>query len=117
MVLAALIGLHVFTRFIYSKVTRIASANSLQSITFQLLFSFVYLFGLHGFSIIKIGIILTINYWIGKTCAGRKFGPLLTWVFNIASLFANDRYDGYRFGNIIPALAYLVRTPSLESTF
>jgi hypothetical protein len=82
--------------------------NKLYLIPFNLVFSALLLIGLHGASSIKILIILTINYVIAKSCKGSKLGPLLTWVFNGAVLFANDRYNGYRFGDLSPALLFLV---------
>jgi len=75
----------------------------------NLTFSALFLAGLHGTSIIKILLILTVNYTIAKLCRGSRLGPLLTWVFNGLVLFANEWYSGYRFGEILPALHLLVR--------
>lgn len=67
------------------------------------------LLGLHGTSTLKIFLILTINYAIAKQCRGSKSGPILTWIFNGAVLFMNDRYGGYQFGHMLSALEFLVR--------
>ena len=74
------------------------------------------LFGLHGTSAFKVLLILSLNYAIAKTAKGSKFGPIATWIVNAAILFANERYSGYRYGDIFPALGWLVRlfsTPSI----
>jgi hypothetical protein len=66
------------------------------------------LIALHGTSVLKIFPILTANYLISKSFRGSKLGPLFSWIFNGVVLVMNDRYGGYRFGRIIPSLAYLV---------
>ncbi|KAJ7594897.1 MBOAT, membrane-bound O-acyltransferase family-domain-containing protein [Mycena floridula] len=76
-------------------------------ISFNLIFSFLFLCGLHGTSVIKIYIILALNYLIAKSSSGSKLGPAWTWGFNIAILFLNTRYDGYYFGDLLPALEFL----------
>jgi hypothetical protein len=64
---------------------------------------------LHGTSAVKVLALVSANYAITKACRGSKAGPALTWVFNAAVLFLNERYRGYRFGDVIPGLGYLVR--------
>lgn len=54
-------------------------------------------------------IILGANYGISKRFSGHRLAPLLTWVFNITILFANDRFSGYRFSSVASALQVLVR--------
>lgn len=78
----------------------------------SLVFSALFLIGLHGASFIKILIILSINYMIAKVFRGSRWGPTLTWVFNGLVLFANERYAGYRFGDVLPALGFLVSSDS-----
>jgi hypothetical protein len=36
-------------------------------------------------------------------------GPLLTWIFNVLILFANETYGGYRYASFHPSLEVLVR--------
>lgn len=81
-----------------------------------LFFSALFIIGLHGASIIKILIILTINYIIGKVCHGSRWGPTLTWLFNCLVLFANEKCDGYRYGDLLPALGFLV-SPDPDSLY
>lgn len=99
---------YLFFKFIWVASGISPPENNLYLIPFNLVFSALLMFALHGTSIIKLLIILTINYGIAKTCRGRRVAPVLTWLFNGAILFANDRYAGYRFGDILPALEYLV---------
>jgi hypothetical protein len=66
------------------------------------------LLGLHGASILKIFAILALNYSVAKVCKGSKLGPVLTWIFNGAILFANEINSGYQFGNFHPSLELLV---------
>lgn len=67
------------------------------------------LVGLHGTSALKILLILCLNYAIAVFSKGSTSGPMLTWVFNILTLFANERNAGYRFATLHPALGTLVR--------
>lgn len=76
---------------------------------FLVTFSTLMLFGLHGSSALKVLGLLAANYAVAKAGAGRKVAPLLTWVFNMLVLFANERNSGYRFAALHPALASLVR--------
>jgi len=84
-----------------------APPNKLFLMPVTLFFAVLFLIGLHGTSVIKILIILTINYIIAKSCRGSRWGPTFTWVFNALVLFANERYNGYRYGELLPALHLL----------
>lgn len=79
----------------------------LYTIPLNALISLVVVFVLHGASALKLLAILSLNYTIAKQCKGSKLGPLLTWLFNGAVLFANELNHGYRFGAISPSLGYL----------
>ncbi len=59
-------------------------------------FALIFLAALHGFSALKVLSLLYINYQIA-TRLPRKFVPVATWTFNIATLFANELSDGYKF--------------------
>ena len=83
--------------------------GNLYLIPFNVGCSVIMLLVLHGTSALKVLAILSANYAIAKACRGSKAGPALTWMFNAAVLFLNERYHGYRFGDIIPGLEYLVR--------
>ena len=74
-----------------------------QRILFDVGFSFVFLIALHGFSAAKVLLILYVNYNIA-TKLKRDHVPLVTWIFNVGILFANELGEGYHFGSIANAM-------------
>ncbi|KAI1299510.1 glycerol transporter [Mortierella claussenii] len=74
---------------------------------FFLAFSFIYLYFMYGNSILKIGAIVTLNFWIARMGRGASWMPAVTWIFNLGILFLNEGYDGYRFGDMHGSLAWL----------
>ena len=83
-------------------------SNRSHLIPYILIFAVLMLAGLHGTSVFKVFIIVSINYAIAKTTKGSKLNPLLTWVFNGAVLFANEWNEGYRYAVLHPSLEILV---------
>ncbi|PQE20302.1 mboat family protein [Rutstroemia sp. NJR-2017a BBW] len=75
-----------------------------QRASFDFGFAFIFLAALHGFSMFKVLTILCMNYAIA-TRLPRQFIPAATWVFNIATLFANELSDGYKYTTIANFLA------------
>ena len=75
-----------------------------QRVRFDLLFALVLIFGLHGLSAFKVLFILYTNYAIA-TKLPRQYVVAATWIFNIGTLFANELFSGYRFGEIAGALS------------
>lgn len=73
---------------------------------FNLLFSFIFLYVLHGLNLLKILVLLTINYYISKNTTGRVL-VISSWAFGISLLFLNELYEGYPFRNCFPPLAFL----------
>ena len=71
-----------------------------QRISFDVGFSLLFLIALHGFSAFKVLIILYINYGIA-TRLKRGYVPVVTWIFNIGILFANELGKGYPLGIIV----------------
>ena len=80
-------------------VSAAADARLNQRISFDVPFSIIFLFALHGSSVFKIVFILYINYNIAKRLP-RAYVPAATWLFNVGILFANDLCNGYSFGTI-----------------
>ncbi|GAB1311011.1 glycerol transporter [Madurella fahalii] len=76
-----------------------AEARLQQRTSFDYAFALLYLVVLHGFSAVKILLILALNY---KLATGllRKYIPAATWVFNICILFANELCEGYKFRDV-----------------
>ncbi|KAF6842820.1 Glycerol uptake protein 1 [Colletotrichum musicola] len=67
-----------------------------QRASFDYRFALVFLFALHGFSALKVLVILRMNFQIAKSLP-RKYVPAATWTFNICMLFANELAQGYKF--------------------
>ncbi|KAI0926450.1 hypothetical protein AcV5_008909 [Taiwanofungus camphoratus] len=109
--LVLLVGTFLFLKLIYvnlkKKVRPVRVEDDAYFVPFLLTFSALMLWGLHGASMLKIYIILTANYIIAKLCKGSKIGPTVTWVFNAAVLFMNEKNEGYRFVNVHPSLEVL----------
>lgn len=81
-----------------------ASHNITRRNIFDIVFALIFLATLHSFSVIKILVILTGNYLISFFHPTSIANPILTWLFNIGVLFANEYFDGYRFAKVLPWL-------------
>lgn len=77
----------------------LADARLNQRVTFDLYFAGVLLCGLHGFSALKVLVILYINYSLA-TQLPKQYIPTATWIFNIGILFANELCKGYKYADI-----------------
>jgi len=71
---------------------------------FDYIFAFLFLGAMHGFSALKIFLILYLNFQLA-TSLPRKFVPVATWFFNIAILFANELSDGYKYAGMAAYLS------------
>jgi protein-cysteine N-palmitoyltransferase HHAT len=80
-----------------------------QRTSFDYAFALLFLIALHGFSALKVLLILYANYRIG-TILPRKYVPGATWIFNVCVLFANELCEGYKF----KSMASLVTPPPTE---
>ena len=83
-----------------------------QRISFDVGFSVIFLLALHGFSALKVLLILYINYTL-VTGLRKEYVPMVTWIFNIGILFANELGKGYPYSDI--ANTVLPRQASAES--
>ncbi|MCJ1474135.1 glycerol transporter [Lambiella insularis] len=77
----------------------LAEARMDRRISYDLYFALAFLFALHGFSMLKILLILYANFSLAKR-APKQYAPAATWIFNIGILFANELGKGYRFSTI-----------------
>ena len=85
--------------------TNVSAEKRLRSrLTFDLSFSLIFISALHGFSALKILLILYINFTIA-TAMPRDAIPAATWLFNICILFANELLRGYPYATIGNAIA------------
>ncbi|GLB44756.1 putative membrane-bound acyltransferase family protein [Lyophyllum shimeji] len=109
LLLTFLAALYLFCKFISTRLRTPSppSANNLHLLPYNFVCALLFVLGLHGTSALKILAILSVNYLIARVCKASRAGPALTWVFNALVLFANDRYAGYRFGDVLPELGVL----------
>lgn len=112
--MTALLIFHPLARKLYNSIFPVPSARENngaarlnQRASFDFAFALLFLVALHGFSALKVLLILYTNYQLGIVLP-RKYVPLATWVFNIGILFANDLCNGYQFRSI----ASLVSPPA-----
>ena len=80
-----------------------AEARLRQRTSYDFAFALFFLVVLHGFSAVKILVILAMNYKLA-TSLPRKYIPVVSWLFNICILFANELGDGYQFRNMALSL-------------
>lgn len=81
----------------------------LHRIHFFFISSLVVVTVLNGANILKIMTIITISYAIGKLTQGSIYNPVLTWIFNLGILFANEYCKGYYFSSLLgESFAWLV---------
>ncbi|KAI9591899.1 MBOAT, membrane-bound O-acyltransferase family-domain-containing protein [Syncephalis fuscata] len=73
---------------------------------FYLVSSALFMVAISGANIIKIILIVSINYAVAKIGQGSRWNPLITWIFNLAVLLFNDQFEGYRYSEINSALAF-----------
>ncbi len=88
-------------------------ARLAQRVSFDLVFTFVLLPAFHGVSALKILVILSLNYCIA-TQLPRKYIPVVTWVFNIGTLFANELSEGYKLAKMVEYISPIAEA-GLES--
>jgi len=51
---------------------------------------------------------------IARLGGSAKWAVAATWIFNGTVLFMNERYEGYKYGDIYDSLSVLVRLVFLE---
>lgn len=86
-----------------------------QRLTFDVSFAAFFIAALHGFSALKVLLILYINYTLAKRLP-RVYLPAATWIFNIGILVANELYRGYQFGAIANFFLPWSASPESPST-
>ena len=108
--LSLLLAIHVLLRRLFNKLFPATAPDSrlAQRVYFDAFFATIFLVGVHGFNTIKIFVILCLNYFLATHLGASRIMPVATWVFNVAILFLNEWYDGYRFGAIHSIGATLV---------
>ncbi|KAJ1949253.1 glycerol transporter [Linderina pennispora] len=84
-----------------------AVRGALPSLWFPSIFAVVFVVVLSGTSVVFILGLALGNYVLAKRLGGKRWAPVVFWMYNLAVLFMNEHYDGYEFGRISPALAWL----------
>jgi D-alanyl-lipoteichoic acid acyltransferase DltB (MBOAT superfamily) len=90
-----------------------ADARLEQRVSFDVPFAVIFLAALHGTSALKIIGILYVNYCIAKKLP-RQHVPVVTWVFNVGILFANELCRGYSYGSVLAT--FLPGPPASEKS-
>lgn len=80
-----------------------ASVRQEQRLSFDFYFAFILIAALHGFSALKVVLILWLNYKLAKSVP-PQYLTFMTWTFNIAILFANEYGRGYRYASMAMSL-------------
>lgn len=86
------------------------SSSVLGRLWFSCLFASLFAIVLSGTSVIFILAITGGNYLLAKQLGGRGqwVPPVVFWIYNMTVLFANEYYQGYKFGKILgPSMAWL----------
>ncbi|KAJ9048833.1 glycerol transporter [Entomophthora muscae] len=74
---------------------------------FSFVFSMVFLFVLHGYGALKLIILVSINYQIGKLSRRSRVHPLLTWCFNVTTLLFAYKIRATPFSEVSPIFSFL----------
>ncbi|KAF9319830.1 glycerol transporter [Podila horticola] len=98
---------HVFRAYFVPSTPVRSPHQPLYRTYFFLTFSAIYLYFMYGNSIFKILAIVSANYAIAKLGGSARWMPAATWIFNLAILFMNEAYGGYRFGDMHSSLTWL----------
>lgn len=82
------------------------SVLKLDRLNFDIGFSIIFLSLLYGIGMVKIMMLLGVNYYISKI-ENKKWGYIATWVFGIGILFANELTEGYQLKIVDPSLEHI----------
>ncbi|KAG6840338.1 hypothetical protein C0991_007339 [Blastosporella zonata] len=110
--LTGLASVYLFVKYIWTRLGTSTPPDNTYLFRFKLVCSVLFLFGLHGTSLLKILIILAMNYAIARLCGGSKAGPLLTTGFKAhtpggTSSSTSPCYDSSPSTWIIGSLRYI----------
>jgi hypothetical protein len=113
-----LAGLHLASSKLFNRIFYAGQPDDSYRVPYHVVFAILTLFGLHGFSALKVLGLVSLNYAIAKYTTGKKLGKggaVVGWVFNIGVLFVNEWYGGYTFGSLGAPFALLVGRINLFS--
>jgi protein-cysteine N-palmitoyltransferase HHAT len=93
-----------------------ASVRQEQRLSFDFYFALILIAALHGFSALKVFLILYINYKLAKSVP-PQYLTAVTWTFNIAILFANEYGRGYSYASVALFLSPSIGAEKSSSTW
>jgi len=113
--MAVVVILHPLLRKLYNQIRpipnpetsrpeAIGEARLRQRVSYDLIFTTIFLFVLHGSSALKVFLIVYTNYTLA-TSLPKRYIPRMTWLFNISVLFANELCNGYPYARIAQTLS------------
>ncbi|SPO36217.1 probable GUP1 - Multimembrane-spanning protein essential for proton symport of glycerol [Pseudozyma flocculosa] len=74
---------------------------------FLLVFTAIFITALHGTNAAKLMLVLATNYAVAHALGGKRIAPIVIWTLNVGSLFAIHWNDGFKYGKMWHALAFL----------
>jgi D-alanyl-lipoteichoic acid acyltransferase DltB (MBOAT superfamily) len=86
-----------------------------RSLSSSLALSFATVVLLHGTNVLKMLVITGTSFLIGCSLGGSRLNPIFTWIFNLAILFSNEYYDGYRYAAIGKSYEWMDEYPGVIS--
>ena len=72
----------------------------------SVVFSVLFLFGIFGMAAFKVLALVSGHYLLCNNLSGRN-AVIASWIYSLATLYFNNRYDGYQFQSILSILAPL----------
>lgn len=84
---------------------RYLTRTKVSRFSYDIGFGIVYLSVLYGVSVFKILLLLTVNHKISQL--DPKTGKIVTWLFAMVTLFANELLEGYPLAYIHPSLKFI----------
>ncbi len=81
---------------------------SIQRTQFDFVFGIIFLIAIHGVNAVKVVLHITIIFILARlTQSHNRLATGLLWTYGVGSLFINDKYRSYPFGNILPFLSFI----------
>ncbi|RKO98755.1 hypothetical protein CXG81DRAFT_15488 [Caulochytrium protostelioides] len=78
---------------------------------FSLMFSLGFLTVFHGASVLKIVVLITLNFAVVRSLRYSRASVAFAWLYGIGMLYANHHFQGYPFGALAAPLAFLDAPP------
>jgi 5-bromo-4-chloroindolyl phosphate hydrolysis protein len=73
-----------------------------------LLFYVLFLFGIFGFSALKVLILISVHYAVCTFQRNPAVGVAMAWGYSLIVLYLNNKYSGYKFADFSTTLGWMV---------